>query len=94
VAFDAFFEQPVEPAEGYLERWYAGAIRSRLAPVKAFARMIGEHWEGVVRWHWTKINNRGPGRDQLAGAGRQAPRSRVPQQAEPDRDDLPDRRPT
>jgi transposase len=23
----------------------------------AFARMIGDHWEGVLRWHWTKINN-------------------------------------
>jgi transposase len=37
---------------------------------------------------------RGPGSHQLAGAGQQAARSRVPQQAEPDRDDLPDRRPT
>jgi transposase len=57
LAFDAFFEQPVELAEAYLERWYAGAIRSRLEPIVAFARMIGDHWEGVVRWHWTRINN-------------------------------------
>jgi transposase len=57
LAFDAFFEQPVEGAEAYLERWYAGAIRSRLEPIVAFARMIGDRWEGVVRWHWTKINN-------------------------------------
>jgi transposase len=57
LGFDAFFEQPRELAEAYLERWYAGAIRSRLEPVKTFARMIGDHWEGVLRWHWTKINN-------------------------------------
>ena len=57
LGFDAFFEQPRELAEDYLERWYAGAIRSRLEPIKAFARMIGDHWEGVLRWHWTKINN-------------------------------------
>jgi transposase len=57
LAFDAFFEQPRELAEDYLERWYAGAIRSRLEPIMAFARMIGDHWEGVLRWHWTKINN-------------------------------------
>src|SRR6266542_4037578 len=57
LAFDAFFEQPRELAEAYLERWYQGAIRSRLAPIVAFARMIGDHWEGVLRWHWTKINN-------------------------------------
>jgi transposase len=57
LAFDAFFEQPRQLAEDYLERWYAGAIRSRLEPIMAFARMIGDHWEGVLRWHWTKINN-------------------------------------
>jgi transposase len=57
LAFDGFFDQPVELAEDYLERWYAGAIRSRLEPVKAFARMIGEHWEGVLRWQGTRINN-------------------------------------
>jgi transposase len=57
LAFDAFFEQPRELAEAYLERWYAGAIRSRLEPIMAFAGMIGDHWEGVLRWHWTKINN-------------------------------------
>ena len=57
LAFDAFFEQPVELAEADLERWYQGAIRSRLEPTVAFAPMIGEHWEGVLRWHWTKINN-------------------------------------
>jgi transposase len=57
LAFDAFFEQPRELAEDYLERWYQGAIRSRLDPIIAFARMIGDHWEGVLRWHWTKINN-------------------------------------
>jgi transposase len=57
LAFDAFFEQLVELAEAYLERWYEGAVRSRLEPIKAFAHLIGEHWEGVLRWHWTKVNN-------------------------------------
>jgi hypothetical protein len=55
LGFDAFFEQPRELAEDYLERWYAGATRSRLEPIVAFARMVGDHWEGVLRWHWTKI---------------------------------------
>jgi transposase len=57
LGFDAFFDQPRELAEDYLERWYQGAVRSRLDPVTDFARMIGEHWEGVLRWHWTRINN-------------------------------------
>jgi transposase len=55
--FDGFFEQPRELAEDYLERWYQGAIRSRLDPIIDFAHMIGEHWEGVLRWHWTRLNN-------------------------------------
>jgi transposase len=55
--FDGFFDQPRELAEDYLERWWKGAVRSRLQPIIDFAHMIGEHWEGVLRWHWTKINN-------------------------------------
>jgi len=55
--FDGFFDQPRELAEDYLERWYQGAVRSRLQPVIDFAHMTGEHWEGVLRWHWTRINN-------------------------------------
>jgi hypothetical protein len=69
-------------------------LRSRLEPIVAFARMIGEHWEGGAALALDQDQQRPPGRDQLAGADRQAPRSGVPQQAEPDRDDLPDRRPT
>jgi hypothetical protein len=23
----------------------------------AFAGMMGKHWEGVLRWHWARINN-------------------------------------
>src|SRR6266545_996264 len=42
LAFDAFFEQPRELAEAYLERWYEGAVRSRLQPIIDFAHMIGE----------------------------------------------------
>jgi len=57
LGFDAFFDQPRELAEDYLEDWYQGAIRSRLDPIIDFAHLIGEHWDGVLRWHWTRINN-------------------------------------
>lgn len=57
LAFDAFFEQPPQRAEPYLERWFQGAVRSRLAPIQNFAYMIDEHWEGVLRWHQTRISN-------------------------------------
>jgi transposase len=57
LAFDAFFEQPRERAEAYLERWFQGAVRSRLVPIQTFAYLIDEHWEGVLRWHRTRISN-------------------------------------
>jgi len=57
LAFDAFFDQPSAVAEEYLDRWYRGAIRSRLAPIKDFAYTVGEHWDGVLRWHTTRISN-------------------------------------
>jgi len=57
VSFDEFFDQPAERAEDYLEHWYRGAIRSRLAPIVAFARTIRTNWHGVVRWHQTRISN-------------------------------------
>ncbi len=55
--FDGFYNQPPELAEAYLERWCRGAIRSRLAPVKKFVRMIRTHWEGILCWHRTRVSN-------------------------------------
>jgi transposase len=57
LSFDVFFEQPASVAEDYLEHWYRGAIRSRLAPIVAFARTVRTNWDGVVRWHQTRISN-------------------------------------
>lgn len=57
LSFDGFFCVPPEQAEAYLDRWYRGAIRSRLEPIKNFAYTVGEHWEGVLRWHTTRISN-------------------------------------
>ena len=55
--FDGFYEQPPELAEAYLERWCRGAIRSRLAPVKKFVRMVRSHWEGILSWGRTRASN-------------------------------------
>ena len=55
--FDAFYEQPPELAEAYLDRWCKGARRSRLKPIKDFARMVQLHRDGILRWHTTKISN-------------------------------------
>ena len=57
LAFDAFFDQPPALAGDYIDRWYRGAIRSRLEPIKDLAYTVGEHWDGVRRWHTTRISN-------------------------------------
>ncbi|HCO01865.1 MAG TPA: ISL3 family transposase, partial [Actinobacteria bacterium] len=38
-------------------RWWQGAVRSRLEPIKAFAHTVEDHWAGVIRWHATRISN-------------------------------------
>jgi transposase len=55
--FDGFYEQPPELSEAYLERWCRGAIRSRLAPVKKFVRMVRSHWDGILSWQRTRASN-------------------------------------
>jgi transposase len=93
--FDGFFDQP---ASWPRTTWNAGT-RARPDPLPPRPdhrlcphdrRALG----GGAALALDQDQQRRPGSDQLAGAGRQAPRPRVPQQAEPDRDDLPDRRPT
>src|SRR6266508_2128990 len=57
LAFEAFYDCPAGEAEAYLERWWQGAVRSRLEPIKAFAYTVDDHWAGVLRWHTTRISN-------------------------------------
>jgi transposase len=40
-----------------LIKWYSWAIRSRLKPMQDAARTIKTHWDGVVRWYESRINN-------------------------------------
>jgi transposase len=57
LGFEAFYDCPAGDAEAYLERWFQGAVRSRLEPIKAFAYTVDDHWAGVLRWHMTRISN-------------------------------------
>ncbi len=40
-----------------LEAWYSWARRCRLQPMKNAAKSIKDHWEGVIQWFDSKINN-------------------------------------
>jgi transposase len=44
-------------AERMWMRWYGWAIRSRLEPVKRVARMIRQHWEGVLNAATGNVTN-------------------------------------
>ena len=57
LAFAELYASSPQEAEAHLRRWYAWAIRSRLAPIIEFARTIKQHWDGVLRWFTSKISN-------------------------------------
>ncbi len=55
--FQEFFKQPPEDAEAFLKRWYFWATHSRLEPIKQAAYTIKHHWDGVIQWFKSRINN-------------------------------------
>ena len=46
-----------DTAQEYLRRWIIEVDASGLEPVKRFARMLEDHWDGVTRWHHSQISN-------------------------------------
>jgi transposase len=56
--FDSFYEfDDPETAEEFLRRWITEVDNSGLEPLQKFARMLEDHWLGVVRWHHSHISN-------------------------------------
>ena len=55
--FQELYQQPAEAAEAFLKKWYFWATHSRLEPIKEAAYTIKRHWNGVLRWFTSKINN-------------------------------------
>ncbi len=47
----------VEDFEYLLKKWYYRATHSRLEPIKKAAKTIKDHWEGIVNWKTSQINN-------------------------------------
>jgi len=39
-----------EAAEEAIKKWLSWAVRSRLEPITRFARMVKEHYEGIIRY--------------------------------------------
>jgi len=43
--------------EQLIKKWYFWATHSRLEPMKKVAKTIKKHWDGVLRWKVSQINN-------------------------------------
>jgi transposase len=41
----------------YLNKWYYWATHSRLEPIIKAAKSVKKHWDGIVKWYESKINN-------------------------------------
>lgn len=46
-----------EDFESLLKKWYFWATHSKLPPMIKAARTIKNHWEGILKWFESKINN-------------------------------------
>jgi transposase len=57
-AFQQLYSAPTEEAfENLLNKWYFWATHSRLEPMKKVAKTIKKHWDGVLQWKKSQINN-------------------------------------
>lgn len=41
----------------YLRKWYYWATHSKLEPMIKAAKTVKRHWDGIVKWYESKINN-------------------------------------
>jgi transposase len=58
LAFQAFYQQPSrQDAEAFLKKWYFWVTHSRLQPMVDAAKTVKRHWDGILRWHDSKIAN-------------------------------------
>lgn len=55
--FQELFSQPPHMAEAFLKKWFFWATHSRLEPIKQAAYTIKRHWNGILRWFQSNINN-------------------------------------
>ena len=57
LSFVDFWECNPSTAESYLFEWVLKAQQSNLPPMISAADMILRHWEGIIRWFKSHINN-------------------------------------
>lgn len=56
--FQQIYAAPTEKQfEKLLTKWYFWATHSRLEPMKKVAKTIKNHWDGIIQWKKSHINN-------------------------------------
>jgi transposase len=56
--FQAIYQaKDMEHFEHLLKEWYYWASHSKLDPIKKVAKTIKRHWDGILRWKESQINN-------------------------------------
>ena len=57
-AFQAIYTATTEcEFEILIKKWYFWATHSKLEPIKKAAKTIKKHWDGVIAWKKSQINN-------------------------------------
>jgi transposase len=57
LTFQDLYKENKASAETFLKEWYFWATHCRLEPMIEAAKTIKRHWNGVLRWFESKINN-------------------------------------
>ena len=57
LTFQDLWNQSPENAKPFLKKWYFWATHSRLEPIIQAAKTVKRHWNGILRWFVSKINN-------------------------------------
>ena len=57
-SFQQIYAAPTEQEfERLLNKWYYWATHSQLQPMKKSAKTIKNHWDGIIQWKKSQINN-------------------------------------
>ena len=54
---DIYNAESFEEFRERLNKWYFWATHSRLAPIKKVAKTLKKHWDGILQWKKSQINN-------------------------------------
>ena len=46
-----------EAAEEAIKKWLSWAVRSRIAPIKKFAKTVKTHWNGILRYFHSRLTS-------------------------------------